>query len=647
MSVVTIGTRGSKLALTQANIVAGALRQAHPGLEVRVIVISTKGDRVLDVALSKIGDKGLFVKELETALLAGEIDIAVHSAKDLPSRLPDGLTLAAFLPRGDVRDAVVVRATAPLSSTDDVLSSVLPRGAHIGTSSLRRMCQLRAARPDLRISDVRGNVDTRLRKLAEGQFDALVLAAAGLERLGFIERGADGQPITVDLWGLNAGFIAHDATKKTPEVLNSQLVAVPLPTTVMLPAVAQGVLAIETRADDEHVQALLHPLNDADTQSAAIAERAFLRALEGGCQVPIAAYAHINRGRVWLTGLIGSLDGASVVHDTREDAVHNAEVLGNSLATHLLDAGGRDILAALRARETQRPLEHMRVVITRAEGRSDGLATRLRELGAEPILYPVIAYAPPDDRQPLDDALQMLVAGKYDWLALTSVTAVEVVKAWLVDRGMAALPAIPTPIAVVGPATAQACLELLGQQPAVMPDAFAAEHLAHALSLESKPHTLAQETNALQDSARQPVRFSDSGRGQRVLLLNADIAKPTLETALRDVGAEVDRVIAYRTVPASGNGAALSAVLDADAITFTSGSTVRHFVERLDPASLSAVQAKVIVCIGPTTAEAAREAGLTPTAVAAEATEEGLVEALVQTVQRNPLKRNADDADLS
>lgn len=593
MNSVTIGARGSPLALKQANMVASALGQAYPGLGVRIKTITTTGDRILDVPLSKIGDKGLFVKELEAALLDGEIDLAVHSAKDLPSQLPEGLTLSAFLPRGDARDTLVL--PAPSNPSGQQGFDALPPGARVGTSSLRRICQLRAARPDLHIEDIRGNVDTRLRKLASGQFDALVLAAAGLERLGLIERVPDGRAITMTL---NDGAV--------------ELIAAPLPVEAMLPAGAQGTLALECRAGDTRMNDLLSALDDAETRIATLAERSFLRSLEGGCQAPIAAYARVQAGRVHLTGLVGSLDGTIIVKRDATGATQSAELLGRRLAEQVLIEGGRAILAGLRNKAPSRPLEGVGVIITRAESRATGLASKLSDLGATPILYPVIAYAPPEDAHAFDAAMQRLMRGDYDWLALTSATGVEAIHEWLNTHGAQRLPGVR--VAAVGAATAQACADLLQQRVAVAPDAFNATALAGAMGVR---------------------------RDERILLLNADIAQPTLQDELARAGAQVERVIVYRTTPATALANAdvdLSAMLTAkaaQAVLFTSGSTVRHFVERLDPQTLPLARNLFAVCIGPSTAGAAREAGFTRVETAAIASEDGLIEALVQAFKRH------------
>jgi hydroxymethylbilane synthase len=313
-----IGTRGSKLALAQAEQVAAMLRQQHPDLRVELQIISTQGDRVLDVALSAVGDKGLFVKEIEVALLNGDVDLAVHSGKDLPSETPDGLTLAAFPARVDPRDVLILPRNAPATPTNTHASplDILPRGARVGTSSLRRACQLRHLRPDLELLNVRGNVDTRLRKLDEGTYDALILAAAGLARLGLHERSSQ-----------------------------------PLPPEIMLPAVAQGTLIIETRADDQATRDLVATLDVPASRFSALAERAFLRRLEGGCQVPIAAFAEVDEhaATLHLRGLVGTLDGSQMVRGERSGPTSEAEQMGHSLAEELLKQGAETILADLRS----------------------------------------------------------------------------------------------------------------------------------------------------------------------------------------------------------------------------------------------------------------------------------------------------------
>ena len=300
-----IGTRGSKLALWQANYIADCLRKQYPDLTVELKQITTTGDKILDVPLAKIGGKGLFTKELENEMLSGTIDLAVHSLKDMPTELPEGLTLAAITERIASGDALVSNLFSSLQA--------LPKGARVGTSSLRRKAQLLAYRPDLIISDLRGNVDTRLKKLDDGEFDAIVLAAAGLKRLGW--------------------------EKRIAEILDTK---------VCLPAVGQGALAIETRADDQAILDLLAFLNDEETRVTTTAERAFLRTVEGGCQVPVGVYGTVvGENQMQVEALIASLDGKVVVRDTLRGSFADAEILGIRLAESLLTRGGREIMISV------------------------------------------------------------------------------------------------------------------------------------------------------------------------------------------------------------------------------------------------------------------------------------------------------------
>ncbi len=304
--ILRVGSRGSLLALAQTRQIVAALAARHPETMFEIAVIQTKGDVILDTPLSKIGDKGLFTKEIEQALLAREADLAVHSLKDMPTRLPDGLILGAVPARVEARDALIAAAAAGIDT--------LPAGARVGTSSLRRRAQLMHRRPDLIVADLRGNVDTRLRKLRDGMYDAIILAAAGLIRLG----------------------------------LAGEITAL-VPVADMIPAVGQGALALECRADDTATRDLLAAVHHPPTALAVAAERAFLAELEGGCQVPMAAHATVDGGRIRLAGLIATLDGRRVLRHEAEAPAEPAAAarLGQDMAGHLLDAGGRDILAAI------------------------------------------------------------------------------------------------------------------------------------------------------------------------------------------------------------------------------------------------------------------------------------------------------------
>ena len=300
-----IATRKSQLALWQAEHVAALIRKAHPGITVELLPMSTKGDLIQDRSLAAIGGKGLFIKELEAALEDRRADMAVHSMKDVPGDLPGGLMIAAVLPRADARDALITRG--PLRLED------LPRGARLGTSSLRRQAQLLAARPDLRIEALRGNVDTRLRRLDNGELDAIVLACAGLTRLGLESR-----------------------------------IAARLDPNVSVPAVGQGVIGIECRTDDLGSRETLRALNDAATRTAVDAERAFAHRLGGSCQSPIAAYAQVERERLSLVGLVAEPDGSRLLRDTISGSDADAQVLGEQLAERVLAAGAGELLQRLR-----------------------------------------------------------------------------------------------------------------------------------------------------------------------------------------------------------------------------------------------------------------------------------------------------------
>lgn len=303
-STLVLGTRGSKLAVHQSEWVQARIRELAPHVNVTLRRIQTSGDKILDVPLAKVGGKGLFVKEIEEALLSGEIDLAVHSMKDVPTELPPGLDLICIPSREDARDALVSR--------DGTRFKDLPHGARVGTSSLRRQAQLLQARPDLSISMLRGNLDTRLRKLRDGQFDAIVLAAAGLRRLGW--------------------------EKDIAEYLSPG---------ISLPAIGQGALGIEGRRDDAFVRNLLCGLEHAPTRTMVMAERALLHRLQGGCQVPIAAHATIMGSELVLDGLVASVDGKTVIRDQVKGTVDDPRSMGIQLAERLLARGGDRILQAI------------------------------------------------------------------------------------------------------------------------------------------------------------------------------------------------------------------------------------------------------------------------------------------------------------
>ncbi len=302
---IIIGSRDSDLAMWQSRWVAGALRQAHPEQSIRITGMKTKGDHILEVALAKIGDKGLFTKELEAALLNGTIDLAVHSMKDLPTGLPGGLVIGAVCRREQPGDVLISRTGADLDN--------LRRGARVGTSSLRRRAQLLHYRPDLQMVDIRGNLNTRLRKLKELELDAIVLAYAGIKRLGCAD-----------------------------------MITQYIPYEVCLPAVGQGSLGIELRAEDGAMRELVAEVDHKPSRTAIVAERAFMKRLEGGCQVPIGALGRVENGTLQLEGVVAELNGTNAVHRDITGPADDAAGLGDRLAEILLDAGAGDILRRAR-----------------------------------------------------------------------------------------------------------------------------------------------------------------------------------------------------------------------------------------------------------------------------------------------------------
>ncbi len=298
---IKVGTRGSKLALTQTNYVVEALKKAAPETEAEICVIKTSGDIMQDVSLAQIGGQGVFVKEIEEALLAGSIDLAVHSMKDVPGETPEGLTFAALMPREDARDVLVSRG--------NVKMEFMPKGAKIGTGSLRRAAQIKAMLPDINIFSLRGNIDTRLKKIETENLTGVILAAAGMKRMGYLEK-----------------------------------ITQYLPIELMLPAVGQGALGLQTRKGDTELAELCGKLNHPQTFAEVSAERSYLRALGGGCRLPIAAYGLLEGKRLTLEGLIAAPNGSEVIRDKVWGEIGAAEELGKRLADLILEKGGRRLL---------------------------------------------------------------------------------------------------------------------------------------------------------------------------------------------------------------------------------------------------------------------------------------------------------------
>ena len=358
--IIRIGTRGSKLALYQAYQVKEELQQHYPEIKFIIEVIKTKGDKILDVPLAKIGDKGLFTKEIEEALFNLEIDMAVHSLKDLPTRFPEGAKLGAVLKRGDIRDALISTTNRKI---EDLTSNDI-----IATSSLRRKAQLLRINKDFKIVEIRGNVNTRIRKMEEGYCDVMVMAAAGLQRLEMAEYISD----------------LFD-----PEV--------------MIPACSQGAIAIEIRENDPFAEEIVSKINDKETLIATEAERTFLRTLEGGCQIPVGSYSRIEGDQFHITGFISSIDGTQYIEDSADGNISQAVQLSEKLAKGLYNRGGREILNAIRDENlllshSELTLKDKVIISTRALDPGDSLPGLLNSCGAQLLSLPMIEIAP----SPLD-----------------------------------------------------------------------------------------------------------------------------------------------------------------------------------------------------------------------------------------------------
>ncbi|MCS7050235.1 MAG: hydroxymethylbilane synthase [Thermomicrobium sp.] len=429
-AVLRIGTRASTLALTQAQLVMNELRRVAPDLPCDLVPVTTAGDRDQATSLTLLGGQGVFVKELHEALLAGQIDLAVHSAKDLPTQLPAGVQLVAVLGRGDVRDALVTRSRSSLFD--------LPPQARIGTSSRRRRALVAAVRPDLDVIDIRGNVDTRLRKLHDGLVDALILAAAGLERLG------------------QSGVIA--------EYLDPD---------IFVPAPGQGALALVCRTGDLLVS-LYRQVDDPVVHLAVAVERAVLAAFGSGCTLPLGAYATVEGESVTVRVAVAADERSPVLRHRetwpRSEALDRAARLGERLRREL-SGGGALVRPTL-------PLAGRRLLVLRPAGQERDLVERLRALGGDPLVAPAIAIVPPDDWEPLDRALAAI--DRFDWVVFTSVNGVRTV----VDRfrvlGRTPDELRKVRIAAIGPATAQA-LMAVGVSPDLVPTQYVAESVAEAL----------------------------------------------------------------------------------------------------------------------------------------------------------------------
>ena len=531
--------------MIQAQLAADALSRRYPEHEFVLAPLTTHGDRHPSMRLSDSPREGVFVKELEQALLDRRAELAVHSAKDLPTLATRGLVLAAFLPRGDARDALITRVPATLSE--------LAPGSRIGTGSPRRAAQIAAFRPDLQTVEIRGNVDTRLRRLAEGMVDGLILAVAGLERLGRLGE-------------------AHEL----------------LPLDVMLPAPGQGALVLQT-VEGSEAGRLAAAIDDAPTRRAVEAERTLLRRLGGGCLSALGAHALADGDTLALQAVVLDASGHTVIR---------AGARGPDDAGVVSDVASR-LEAQGAGRLLKRPgasLAGLRIMVTRADRQATTLVDALTALGARAIRCPVIAIEP----IAVDPALVQDL-GRYDWLVLTSANGVDRLRELLREANRD-LPA-HIKVAAIGPETAARAQEA-GMTPGLVPSMFIAEELAETLAAAMAP-------------------------GAWILLPRAAGSRDVLPDRLRARGARVDVLETYRAVPPADVRPRLAACLPGvDMITFTSSSTVRHFAEAM-PGPLA--DRITIACIGPITAQTARDLGLRVDIIAQEYTTRGLVDAIVRS----------------
>lgn len=419
MTSIKIGTRQSQLALWQTNHIISLLQENWPELVCEQVTFVTQGDKTLDRPLPQIGGKGLFTLELEQALFREEIDLAVHSLKDLPVEQPSGLTLGAIIGRADVRDVLIAKNGWTLDT--------LPAGAIVGTSSLRRQAQLIAYRPDLKVESIRGNVETRIRKaLNSSDYNAVILAAAGVTRLGLADM--------VTQW---------------------------LPLEIMLPAPGQGALAVQCRANDHHILELLAGIHSPEVNACISAERTFLNTLGGGCATPVAAYAHFQEEIITLTGLVADPDGSLQVK-VRQTG-RDPEALGKAMAETALARGAHQILY-------QSPLQGKRILITRSVDQAEDLARQLSARGARSVVFPVIAF---EGLSPASLKTALAMIDKYSWLIFTSVNGVEFFFTAYEDQPL-------PPVAAVGSATV-AKLQEFGVGVSFIPEVFTGEALARGL----------------------------------------------------------------------------------------------------------------------------------------------------------------------
>ena len=562
--IVRIGTRGSKLALYQAARVKKELEQHFSEIEFVVEIVKTKGDKILDVALSKIGDKGLFTKELEVAMFNLEIDMAVHSLKDLPTTFPEGARLGAVLKRGEIRDALI-------SQNNKKIIDLTPNDI-IATSSLRRKAQLLRINKDFKIIEIRGNVNTRIRKMKEGYCDVMVMAAVGLQRL--------------------------DMAEYISEIIDFEL---------MIPACSQGAIAIEIRENDEFIAELVSKINDTQTLIETDAERAFLRTLEGGCQIPVGSYSEIKGDSFQITGFISSIDGSRFLKDTVAGNVNQAVELSVKLATSLYNKGGKEILKAIRDENIQYPqaylpLKDKVIISTRALDSGDSLPDVLKERGAKLLSLPMISISRSQLRSEEMELMKNL--DLFDWIFFTSKNGVSHFFKHLIEiKGNTELPK-SVKLAVIGVKTAIE-LDYYGYAPDFINEENTAVDLIKHFYEKYNPENL------------------------KILLSLGSLADNSIFDKF-SVENKVNRINVYNTVkPACADAGILKIINndEYDLIVFTSPSTFHHFCSFYDANLIGKLK---MVSIGTTTTKAITDAGFEPLFTAKKSNAEGLRDAIIE-----------------
>jgi hydroxymethylbilane synthase len=563
-NIIRIGTRGSKLALYQAYLVKDELQKHYQDIEFTIDIIKTKGDKILDVALSKIGDKGLFTKEIEEALFNGDIDMAVHSLKDLPTRFPDGAKLGAVLQRGEIRDGLI--------STNNRKIGDLTSNDIIATSSLRRKAQLLRINKDFKIVEIRGNVNTRIRKMEDGYCDVMVMAAVGLQRL-------------------EMGNYVSDLFD--PEL--------------MIPACSQGAIAVEIRENDPTIEEIISKINDKESSLAIDAERAFLRTLEGGCQIPVGSYSRIDGNKFHITGFISSIDGTTYLKDSAEGDLDQAVYLSVKLAKNLYDRGGREILKAIREESLQNPhadlpLRGKTIISTRALEPGDTLPDILKACGAKLLPLPMIEIVPTQLDPLITEKLNHL--DSYDWIFFTSKNGVSNFFKHLIDvKGNTELPKT-LKLAVIGYKTALE-LEYYGYAPTLISDGNTSEELMNQFYEKYNPVNL------------------------NIFLALGNLADNALANRLSPSN-HVQRIDVYQTIkPLSTDPEVIDLLKNDlyDLIVFTSPSTFNHFCSFYQKEEIGKLK---IVSIGTTTTHAIQEAGFEPLFTAKKSSAEGIKDAIIE-----------------